>query len=182
MAIRIDYDKVYSCLNETGITLTNMSRMCGKSDGWLSMSKKNDSRLSEPLANLLARSIGVPLDDIVWKEEKEPVNVSYDDLMKAVLTLTEKVEQLVETVGIQQDDILSILAGTNRIASAVAIANAMLQASGRCKESRYRDACSKRGINAEEMKRVLEDVGAHYETVGKGAQAVRWIVKERLGA
>ena len=102
--------------------------------------------------------------------------------MKAVLTLTEKVEQLVETVGIQQDDILSILAGTNRIASAVAIANAMLQASGRCKESRYRDACSIRGINAEEMKRALEDVGAHYETVGKGAQAVRWIVKERLGA
>ena len=181
MAIRMDYEKIYSCIKETGTTARNISLLCGKSEGWLSMAKKADSSMADPLAKLLARNLGVELDDIVWKEDT-PTVVSYDDLMKAVLVLTEKVEQLVEVVGIQQDDILSILAGTNKIASAVAIANAMLQASGRCKESRYREACSRRNINAEEMKRALEDVGAHYETVGKGAQATRWIVKERLGA
>lgn len=192
--VRIDYDKVYKYMELKELDAVSVSALCGKSRNWMGMIRRNDQRLRVPAANLLASVIGADVDAIIIKEDavkkektERQVNVdaleqSISKLSEQVQALSDKVEMLTEVVRIQQDDILSILAGSNKIASAVAIANAMLQASGRCKESRYREACSKRGIDGEEMKRALDDVGAHYEVVGKGGQAIRWIVKERITA
>lgn len=205
-AKRMDYEAIYKYLSAMKITAKEMAEMCGKSRSWLSVAKSKDSRMTPPMIRLLARNLAVNPEDIILEalpvtsdrevaqevdvedltEKVEDLTRQVESLVSAVNaaldTMTDKINLLTETVSIQQDDILSVLAGTNRIASAVAIANAMFQASGRCKETRFREACSKRGIGTDEMRRALEDVGAHYVTVGKGAQAVRWIVKERITA
>lgn len=205
-AKRMDYEAIYKYLSAMKITAKEMAEMCGKSRSWLSAAKSKDSRMTPPMIKLLARNLAVNPEDIILEKppvtsdrevvqevDMEELTEKVEDLTRqveslvstinvALDTMTDKINLLTETVSIQQDDILSVLAGTNKIASAVAIANAMFQASGRCKETRFREACSRRGIGTDEMRRALEDVGAHYEIVGTGSQAVRWIVKERITA
>lgn len=178
MKYEIDYEKLYAIIKGKKISLERVSYECGRTRAWLSICKRNNTKMTEPVCKILASVLGAEVDDFVIKKE-EPVKkpTELDDIRDELLSLSEKVDRLLDITITQQADIIAILLGNDQLSSAVAILNALLCGNGKCKESVYRNACARRKIPEDIMKKALESAGAHYVMYGSGQNGIRWIVR-----
>ena len=140
MKYEIDYEKLYAIIKEKKLSLETVSYECGRSKAWMSMCRNKKQRQTEPVCKILAGVIGCDMDDFLLKKEeplKKPTEL--DDIRDELLSLSEKVERLLDITITQQADIIAILLGNDQLSSAVAILNALLCGNGKCKESVYRN-------------------------------------------
>ena len=179
--VEIDYDKLFAVIKRKKMTKREVSQKCGKSNAWLDNAKRQNSMQPEAMVDIIAFVLKCEPTEFIKMEEfkQKPADLdgAINDLVEEVLNLSERIDKLTEIVMTQQADIISILLGNDEQASAVAILNSLLSGNGKCKESVYRNACLKRKIPEEVMKKALENTGAHYFMMGSGQNGIRWITK-----
>ena len=178
MKYEIDYEKLFALVKEKKWALSKVSYECERGQSWLSVARTQNAKMTEPICKILASVLGCEMDDFLLKKEeplKKPTEL--DDIRDELLSLSEKVERLLDITITQQADIIAILLGNDQLSSAVAILNALLCGNGKCKESVYRNACARRKIPEDIMKKALESAGAHYVMYGSGQNGIRWIVR-----
>lgn len=178
MKYEIDYEKLYAIIKGKKLSLEKVAYECGRSKSWLSICKTQNAKMTEPICKILASVIGCDMDDFLLKKEeplKKPTEL--DDIRDELLAVSEKVDRLLDITVNQQADIIAILLDNDTLSSAVAILNALLCGNGKCKESVYRNACARRKIPEDIMKKALESAGAHYVMYGSGQNGIRWIVR-----
>ena len=88
--VSVDWKKVSDIISEKGMTMREVSYMCGKNDDWLSREIRRDATPSVPLAKLIAKNIGAELDDVVKREEE----ITLESLARQVGTLRAELTNL----------------------------------------------------------------------------------------
>ena len=180
--LEIDYGKLWDIIKQNKLVVKDVSLKCGRSSGWLNTCKTTGAMMTEPMAEIVAERVGCNVVDFVVKHEIKPdppkdMCTVLNDMTDEILSISEKVENLTNLVITQQADLLAILMGSDDVSSAVAILNALLCGNGKCKESVFRNACLRRKISTDAMKRALENTGAHYFMQGTGENGIRWITR-----
>jgi len=104
--VLLDAKKVYDLAEKKGVLKSDLSAACGMSDAWIHGAIRKP--IIRPKAELLSDYLGVPLDEIMVRDEPKENGFSPDDVSetaRAIAEMTEAVKHMEQELVIELSDI-----------------------------------------------------------------------------